>query len=159
MFRKTSAPGCRKKWKDERQARSASSNRDEDFLAGDRRPRWPPANRTRSKAARPASKSTTLATQLKSFEAALAKLAESDDSAIGATVNRRLAAVRKLQQSTKRLAAKERTRGGIAASTARSRWISIGCPKIPLELNGKLENAGAQLAGLPDDILDIWQTK
>jgi len=109
---------------------------------------------TEAKAAAAARQVETLAAQLKSFEGALAKLAESDDQQLVLPVNRRLARVRKLEQLTKAWTQKnahvEARRFNLALEMDQHRLS-----EETLEFNGKLENAGAQLAGLPDDILNL----
>jgi hypothetical protein len=109
---------------------------------------------TDAKAASAARQVETLAAQLKSFEAALAKLAESDDQQLVLPVNRRLARVRKLEQLitawTQKNAHVQARRFNRALEMDQHRLS-----EETLEFNGKLENAGAQLAGLPDDILNL----
>lgn len=96
----------------------------------------------------------TLATQLKSLEAALVKLAESEDQELVLPVNRRLARVRKLEQLTKAWGEKN-----VHVKARRfNRALEMDQHRLSeeaLEFNGKLENASAQLAGLPDDILNL----
>ena len=96
---------------------------------------------TDAKAAAAARQVETLAAQLKSFEAALAKLAESDDQQLVLPVNRRLARVRKLEQLTKAWTQKN------AHVEARrfNRALEMDQHRLSeetLEFNGKLENAG-----------------
>jgi hypothetical protein len=95
-----------------------------------------------------------LATELKSFEATLSKLADDEDSAMTAAVNRRLARVRKVQQWT---AAWQQKNAQVAANH-HHRVLEMDQHRLSedtLSLTGKLETANAQLAGLPDDILTL----
>ena len=95
-----------------------------------------------------------LATELKSFETALSKLANDEDSAMTVAVNRRLARVRKLQQLT---AAWQQKNAHVAANR-HHRVLEMDQHRLSedtLALTGKLETANAQLAGLPDDILTL----
>ncbi len=95
-----------------------------------------------------------LATELKSFEAALSKLANDKDSEMTVSLNRRLARVRKLEQLT---AAWQQKNAHLAANR-HYRVLEMDQHRLSedtLALTGKLETANAQLAGLPDDILTL----
>ncbi len=95
-----------------------------------------------------------LATELKSFEGALSKLANDEDSAMTGAVNRRLARVRKLQQLT----ATWQQKNAHVAANRHNRVLEMDQHRLSedtLALTGKLETANAQLAGLPDDILTL----
>jgi hypothetical protein len=107
-----------------------------------------------ARAAAGAQQVDSLADQLKSFEAALAKFAESDDQQLALPVNRRLARVRKLEQLTTAWIEKN------SHVTARRfhRALEMDQHRLSeetLQFIGKLESAGAQLAGLPDDVLTL----
>jgi hypothetical protein len=105
-------------------------------------------------AATTAKKVDALAAQLKTLEAALAGLAKGDDSQLVVPVNRRLARVRKLQQLT----AAWTEKNAHVAGQRFHRAIEIDQHRLSeetLEFTGKLENAGAQLAGLPDEVLAL----
>jgi hypothetical protein len=96
----------------------------------------------------------SLAAQLKSFEAAMAKFADSDDQQMALPVNRRLARVRKLEQLTTAWIEKN---SHVTAGRFH-RALEMDQHRLSeetLEFIGKLESAGAQLAGLPDDVLTL----
>jgi hypothetical protein len=106
------------------------------------------------KAAEAGKQVDALAKELKSFEAALSKLAVSDDAALAVPLNRRLARIRKLQQLT---AAWTQKNAHVAAGRFH-RVLEMDQHRLSedtLTLAGKLETANAQLAGLPDDILTL----
>jgi hypothetical protein len=105
-------------------------------------------------AATAAKKIDELAAQLKTFEAALVALANNDNPQLVEHVNRRLARVRKLQQ----LSAAWTQKNGHVAERRFHRALEIDQHRLSedtLELTGKLENAAAQLAGLPDEVLAL----
>jgi len=92
--------------------------------------------------------------QLKHFEFALVPLSETDDPQLVLHVNRRLARVRKLVQLTDVWVEKNTH----AQEGRYHRALELDQHRLSedtLELSGKLENLGAQLAGLPDDILTL----
>ena len=95
-----------------------------------------------------------LAPELKSFEAALSKLANDKDSEMTVSLNRRLARVRKLEQLT---AAWQQKNAHLAANRY-YRVLEMDQHRLSedtLALTGKLETANAQLAGLPNDMLTL----
>jgi tetratricopeptide (TPR) repeat protein len=102
-------------------------------------------------AATAAKKVDELSQQLKTFETALAGLANSDNPQLVVHVNRRLARVRKLQQ----LSAAWTQKNGHVAERRFHRALEIDQHRLSedtLELTAKMETAAAQLAGLPDEV-------
>ena len=95
-----------------------------------------------------------LALQLKSFETALAQLANSDDAQIAVPVNKRLARVRTLEQLT----AAWTEKNAHVAGGRLHRALELDQHRLSedtLVLSAKLDRAMAEFAGLSEDVLAL----